>query len=185
MAKNRLSPKDSIAAGVSALTAKGPSMLRAETLARDLDTTKGSFYWHFKDVPTYHEALLVAWETHAKAKVQALRELNAKPISKLRLVTEINAEAGTGLDTPGTEAALRAWAEENDLARETIRRIDAQRLDLIKDILAEIDLTNAELAHLIYASHLGLAELAQHQPDVSRQSLVTLVDLILALYEEA
>ena len=185
MAKNRLSPQDWIAAGVAALTSKGPSMLRAETLARDLDTTKGSFYWHFKDVPTFHEALLLAWETHATAKLQALRELDAKAVSKLRLVTEINAETGTGLNTPGTETALRSWAQESVLARETLQRVDAQRLELIKDLLAEIDLTNAELAHLIYASHLGLGLLAKQQPEVSGQSLVTLVDLILALYEEA
>ncbi|MGR3838165.1 MAG: TetR/AcrR family transcriptional regulator [Cognatishimia sp.] len=185
MAKNRLSPKDWITAGVTALTAKGPSFLRAETLARDLGTTKGSFYWHFKDVPTYHEALLLAWETHAQTKLTALRELGAKPVTKLRLIAEINAESGTGLSTSGTEAALRAWAEENELARETLQRIDAQRLSLIQDLLADIELTNKELAHLIYAAHLGLSELSKHQADVTGQSLMTLVDLILALYEDA
>ena len=185
MAKNRLSPQDWIAAAVAALTRSGPSTLRAETLARDLNTTKGSFYWHFKDVPTFHEALLLAWETHAQSKLQALREVDAKPVSKLRLIAELSAEAGTGLNTPGTEAALRAWAQEHDLARETVQRIDAQRLELIRELLAEIDLTNAELAHLIYAAQLGLDALSAHHADVSGQSLVTLVDLILALYEDA
>lgn len=185
MAKNRLSPQDWIAAASTALTTAGPSSLRAETLARDLGTTKGSFYWHFKDVPTFHEALLLAWETHAKAKIQALRDVAAKPISKLRLIGEISAESGTGLNTPGSEAALRAWAQEHDMARETLQRIDAQRLQLIKDLLAEIELTNGELAHLIYAAHLGLETLASQHAEISGQTLVTLVDLILALYEDA
>lgn len=186
MTKTRLSPLDWIHAGARALTTKGATMLRAETLARDLGTTKGSFYWHFKDVPTFHEALLMAWETHAHTRLQALREIDAKPISKLRLIGEINAESGASpLDHPGTERALRSWANENPLAAETIKRIDAQRLELISDLLQQIDLTNAELGHLIYASHLGLTELSQSQKNVSSQSLITLVDLILALYEDA
>ncbi|MFN3661424.1 TetR family transcriptional regulator [Yoonia sp.] len=45
--------EDWLMAGFRALASHGPSALRAAALARDLGTTKGSFYWHFKDLPDY------------------------------------------------------------------------------------------------------------------------------------
>jgi len=43
----RLGKADWLDAGLAALAAEGPAALRAEALARQLNTTKGSFYWHF------------------------------------------------------------------------------------------------------------------------------------------
>ena len=59
--KQRLSADDWLRAGLQALTASGPEALKAEPLARRLETTKGSFYWHFEDVPRYRQALLNFW----------------------------------------------------------------------------------------------------------------------------
>lgn len=186
MSKNRLSPNDWITAGLAALTRKGPSALKAEALARDLGTTKGSFYWHFKDVPAFHEALLAGWEAYAQTKITALSDLDAKPVTKLRLLAELRSEkAKVGFDRPGTEAALRAWSEENDLAFQATTRIDAARLEMIQGLLSQIDLTNKELSHILYGATLGLNDLESRQKEVSSKSLETLVDLILALYEEA
>jgi len=42
-----------IDAGLKALVSDGPAALAAEPMARRMKTTKGSFYWHFKDVPAH------------------------------------------------------------------------------------------------------------------------------------
>ena len=65
MTQARLSKQDWISAGFSALQANGPSALKAEPLARALNTTKGSFYWHFRDVPAFHKHMLTHWEDEA------------------------------------------------------------------------------------------------------------------------
>ena len=59
--RQRLSPDDWLKAGVDALARLGPEGLKAEPLARVLETTKGSFYWHFPDVPTYQKRVLEYW----------------------------------------------------------------------------------------------------------------------------
>jgi len=69
MTSTRLSPEKWIDAGFAALIAHGPASLAAEPLARALGTTKGSFYWHFKDVPAYHAALVRDWHTNALSEV--------------------------------------------------------------------------------------------------------------------
>ena len=61
MKRQRLSPQTWIEAGLAELVAQGPKALAAEPLARKLATTKGSFYWHFKDVPDFQAAVVKHW----------------------------------------------------------------------------------------------------------------------------
>ena len=81
--KQRLSPEDWLKAGLDALAASGPEALKAEPLARALETTKGSFYWHFADVPAFRQALLEFWGENAALptepddKTDAVAQLHA------------------------------------------------------------------------------------------------------------
>ena len=66
MAKAPLSPAAWIDAGLEQLTSLGQSALRAEPLSRHLKTSKGSFYWHFKDVPDFRARMLAHWRDAAR-----------------------------------------------------------------------------------------------------------------------
>jgi AcrR family transcriptional regulator len=57
----RLSVDDWIQAGFANLAEGGPNALRVDRLCERLHVTKGSFYWHFTDLPTYRTALIEAW----------------------------------------------------------------------------------------------------------------------------
>jgi len=58
----RLGREDWMRAARLALLHTGPDSVRVEKLARTLNVTKGSFYWHFKDRNEILEALLREWE---------------------------------------------------------------------------------------------------------------------------
>jgi len=53
MTTEKLSPNDWIAAGFHTLANDGPKALQIKILAERLKATKGSFYWHFKDLPAF------------------------------------------------------------------------------------------------------------------------------------
>jgi AcrR family transcriptional regulator len=186
MAKNRLSKEDWIAAGFQALSTGGPSALKAEPLARGLGTTKGSFYWHFDDVPAFQAAMLSLWEEKAFSDVIAGLGDEPNPVKRLRALGSIAAE-----NTPeefggsGAEPAIRAWSRESDAVAEAVKRVDQKRLDYVHGLLSEIDLTNPELARLLYGAHVGMADLTSRDGQGNSDAMGTLVDLILALYEEA
>ena len=48
-------------AGLKALAKSGLSALKADTLAKKLGVSRGSFYWHFADVSAFRAAILKRW----------------------------------------------------------------------------------------------------------------------------
>ncbi|HGG65918.1 MAG TPA: TetR/AcrR family transcriptional regulator, partial [Rhodobacteraceae bacterium] len=89
--KQRLSPTDWIQAAFRALTAGGPQAIRAEAIARALKVSKGSFYWHFKDVHALKQAMLDHWQQVATQDVIDLVEsgaANAK--ARLQLLVSVS-----------------------------------------------------------------------------------------------
>lgn len=66
--RNSLTTDDWIRAGFRALTSGGPQAIKVEAIARRLHVSKGSFYWHFKDLSALQGAMLAHWlhsATHA------------------------------------------------------------------------------------------------------------------------
>ena len=61
-----LEREDWLRAARLALLRGGVEAVRVEKLARDLDVTKGSFYWHFKDRDELLDLLLREWESEVQ-----------------------------------------------------------------------------------------------------------------------
>ncbi len=179
----RLAQDDWLLAGYAALAGSGPASLKAEPLARQLKTTKGSFYWHFADVPAFHTALLIRWEDDSTARLDAALALESHPVGQLRRLSQVI--GGRVADDPDAETAIepaiRAWAKDNPKARLAVTRVDQYRLALMQRLLAEIGINNPEMARIIYACAIGMEDLPEDRPGGNAQAMGSLVDLVLAL----
>lgn len=180
---SRLSRENWIAAGFRALTMKGPQALKAEPLARDLGTTKGSFYWHFKDVPTFQADMLAYWEEHATQDV--ITRLDAIPIPemKLRKLADLATHADAPYAGVDVEPAVRAWAKADMSVADAVQRVDEARLAYLERVFQVMKLTNADLPRLFYAGFIGLKDLARGDASAAGGPLSTLTDLMIALSE--
>ncbi len=184
MSANRLSTDLWIAAGFEALIDQGPKTLKAESLARRLNTTKGSFYWHFKDVADFYAAMLCQWENQAKADLEAAQDEDVPPAQALRTLSQtIVAGTQTGTQSRSADAAVRAWSHDYAVAAEAVSRVDAARLEHLNAALIALDLSNPELSRILYGASLGMTELTQNTQTSDAAAMGTLVDLILALYQ--
>jgi len=175
----RLSPEDWIKAGFRALAERGPDALKAEPLARNLGSTKGSFYWHFKDLPDFHQAMLSLWR--ARAATDIINDLAAIPRPQDRLRALGQAAASPAPDAfggPRVEPAIRAWALANPKVAQAVSDTDALRIGYLKDLLIECG-APPEDAWLIYATYLGLDQLAANGTP-AENIMATLIDIILA-----
>lgn len=174
-APTRLTPQDWISAGLSALKASGPAALKAEPLARALNTTKGSFYWHFRDVPAFQQQMLTHWEEAALTGLIAEIEGQASPHKALQKFVHLVA------DPDDTTAAIRAWAHSDPSVVQALSDIDRARQKYLAALLKRAGVSNPDIAKALYSAAIGAQILPQTEDSAMRASLDTLIDLILAL----
>ncbi|MFT6675806.1 MAG: AcrR family transcriptional regulator [Sulfitobacter sp.] len=178
----RLSPDDWIAAGFRALAEIGPHALRAEPLARSLKTTKGSFYWHFADVPAFHAAMLTLWEDRAYADIVAALDDLPDPRQRLRALGHIASRPPPeNMGGKNLETAIRAWGRADPNVAKAVARVDDRRETYLAAQLAQLGLSNPAFARIIYAAYIGGDDLSSRDGSDPAAALTTLIDLILAL----
>ncbi|MEM6658482.1 MAG: TetR/AcrR family transcriptional regulator [Pseudomonadota bacterium] len=173
MAKTPLSPAAWIEAGLTQLTATGPLALRAEPLSRHLKTSKGSFYWHFKDVPAFQAALLAEWKERAMAQLAEDAEMEGSDTDKM-----IRFGQSVQGDTAGP--ALRAWAQADKTVAKMIEAVDAARLKQLIGLMTSIGVSNDDFAKAAYGALVGLKQMKTDDGD-ALVAFAALVDLVMAL----
>lgn len=179
----RLNKDDWLRTGFLALTEAGPAALKAEPLARRMGSTKGSFYWHFSDVPAFHLALMTQWEALAYQGIVDRLDQQETAILRLRQLAQVATEGPPEAYGGGAlEPAIRAWSRENAAVSEAVARVDGKRLLYVQSLLSEIGLSNPELTRLIYAALIGMEELSTRDDQDNASPMGTLVDVILALH---
>lgn len=172
MKRQRLSPQVWLEAGFSELATAGPNALAAESLARKIGTTKGSFYWHFKDVPDFQTAIVKHWQNRAFQEVVQALEETGNPEQRLR-------RFGKDILSSTLDPAMRAWARSDKSVAKAIAQVDAERLKYLTNLLKQLGISNDDFARSCLAALVGLPALSTKKQ--AAQSFDTLVDLILAL----
>jgi AcrR family transcriptional regulator len=162
--KPRRDPGDWVLSGLRALVRGGIQAVKVEALAREIGATKGSFYWHFKDLKHLHHAMLELWEDLAtKAITATVKGSGLDGRGQLMLLVDMvsvrPAEVYGGIEV---EPALRDWGRIDPHARAVVERVDRLRLQDLQDFLRAAGVAEIELlpkAQLIYAAVIGLENL--------------------------
>src|SRR5712672_2767110 len=93
-------------AGFERLATHGFHGLNAMAIAEQMGVTKGSFYWHFKNLREYRAALLKEWERrYTHEAIQRLERTGAAATAKLRALMSSSGPA----DHPQLAFASRSW----------------------------------------------------------------------------
>jgi AcrR family transcriptional regulator len=143
-----------LSAGLEALRRGGVGAVRVERLACDLDLTKGSFYWHFRDRRELLEALLDYWAREmTEAEFERLHEKRGLA-ARLEALAEDVLEKGMGRYDP----AIRAWARTDRKVAAAVAQVDRRRVRALAGFFADGGFTPAEArtrARLFYTFLLG------------------------------
>ena len=159
-----LTRRDWILAGFAALDREGHAGLSAESLARRLNVTRGSFYHHFRNREDFVRALLSAWEDDYTERMLAYAAQGRSAGDTLLRYLRIAAEK-----QPGREVAIRAWALNDPLAAEFQQRVDARRLAFSIETAGRLGRSAVEAELIGHAAHLclvgGQSTGARHHAD--------------------
>ncbi|HEV7308347.1 TetR/AcrR family transcriptional regulator [Ensifer sp.] len=182
--KHTLTSEDWIKAAFRALTAGGAHAIRAEAIARDLKVSKGSFYWHFKDVPDLKAQMLAHWALEATDTIIAEIEASEEPADvRLRLLVHA-ATDDRSLPYGGllTDGAVREWARFDPLAAETLKAVDQRRIGYVADLLQRSGFSasgSRSGANALYGALIGLEALAASGLADLRGDLIRLLEALL------
>jgi len=151
----RLTAQDWIDFALTTLAAEGFDALKADVLARKLGVSRGSFYWHFSDLGTFHARVIERWKQMATEVIIA--DLERYDSSEERL--EVLVRRGFGHDAV-LEIRMRAWADHNAEVARVLSDIDRRRRAYMEQMLAEAGIAPplaTTRAQLLYWTYLGAA----------------------------
>lgn len=167
-----------IRAAFRALTRGGPQAIRVEAIARELKVSKGSFYWHFKDVAALKAAMISHWQTTAtNAVIEALDQRDLSARDRLEGLIDITtSDRNTAYGGSLAEAAIRDWARYEAAVKEAVRSVDQQRLAYVQGLFGDFGYSNdlaAAQAKTLYGALIGLEQLSHLdtvdvRPDMQR-----------------
>lgn len=132
-AARQLGAQDWIKAGLRQLASSGIDAVRVERLAAALKVTKGSFYWHFKDLAALRAELLAAWEQSTTAAIIArIDAIGGDPRQRAgELARIVFGEEGA------LERQVRAWAAQDAAAAAVQERVDRRRIAYVEALFVD------------------------------------------------
>ena len=184
MTRNTLTVKMWIEAAFRALTTGGPQAIRAEAIARDLNVSKGSFYWHFDNVDDLKKRMLRQWKEEATESIIATLDGNEAPApEKLRLLVEFaTSDANVRYGGVMAEAAIRDWARYDTNAAATVKAVDLQRLEYLDSLFGQCSTKHAKTrtnSAILYGALIGLGSLSHAGLANVRDDLNCLLETLL------
>ena len=150
-------------AALEAFGSGGLAAVAVEPLAKQLGTTKGSFYWHFPNREALIGAALALWEQRSTSATIESLAAEVDPAARLRLLfTRVSGYAGQSR----VEANLLA-AADHELVAPVLRRVVERRIAYVVGLFVEVGFPRAEAVRrgaLAYAAYVGHDELAARLP---------------------
>ncbi|AVX05837.1 hypothetical protein MXMO3_03332 [Maritalea myrionectae] len=187
--RNQLSAQDWLLAAIAAMAKGGVENVKVERLAKSLGTSKGSFYWHFKDRKDLLDQLIRYWVTQGTEQVMATNERDeTSPHDKLVALFHVALKEPVGaLSSAQGEMAMRSWAMVDPNIAQTVSETDQQRIDYVIHLFAEHGYSQERAttnSHQLYLMLLGYYARATYAPNAAKAAqesiLATLDDMLTA-----
>ncbi len=153
MRKKDLSRDDWIAAGMHALYDGGISAVKADRLAKQLNITRGSFYWHFKNLDDFLSAMVAFWLEVQQGYLARLRTSTDDAETQLK-----NTLSHIHSKNAEHDVAMRLWAYQDNIVARAVQKIDMMRLKYVEGLFLAMghDAEQAKFrAHMLYYFQLG------------------------------
>jgi AcrR family transcriptional regulator len=152
---DRLTKSDWIEHGLRTLANNGPNALKVGPMSTTLKVSRGSFYWHFRDIADFRSQILRSWQERMTDQViQQLEAAKAEP-DRLKHLMRRAFVTKSSLDR-----AIRSWAAEDEDVATIVASVDARRVAYIAKLLVAAGVESRRAlprAAFMYWAYLGQA----------------------------
>ena len=150
---DRLTKSDWIEQGLRTLASDGAGALKVGPMATRLKVSRGSFYWHFRDIADFRSQVLQCWQERTTERV--IRDLEAAKAESDRLKRLVRRAFVT---KRSLERAIRSWAAEDKDVAATVAAVDTRRVSYIAKMLVAAGVESRRAlprAAFMYWAYLG------------------------------
>ncbi|WP_026102451.1 TetR/AcrR family transcriptional regulator [Pleurocapsa sp. PCC 7319] len=138
-----LTKTDWINAGWLLMANQGVAAVKVEVLARQLEVSKGSFYWHFKNRQELLEGILQRWENET---LWLIEESQQEPTPKEQIV-KLFTLAEELCNQPDPETAIVIWANQEPAVQDRVRIVETMRVNYLNQLLQDYGFDAVEARH--------------------------------------
>ena len=156
-----LTPDDWADAALLAAAEGGFGCISVEGLARRLEVSKGSFYWHFTGLEALLKAACARWEAAGTDETIVALESIDDPKRRLEALFEVSVERLEHLKVEGAIAAAAARGDRH--ARPVYARVTRRRLEYVETLYSKLGYAPGPArawARLAFGAYLGTVQLA-------------------------
>ena len=175
-ARRRLGRDAWILAARDAIVHGGVEQVKIERLAAHLGATRAAFYYHFNNRQQLLDELLDYWRTtNTRMFHTALDERAGKPMERMQNLVRLWIEEREY--SPAFDSAVRDWARVSPAVAKTVKRVDRERIMLLKKIYLELGFKDTEAfirARITYFHQVGYYTLGLDETRKRRKQLAFL-----------
>ncbi|MFN9744392.1 MAG: TetR/AcrR family transcriptional regulator [Betaproteobacteria bacterium] len=172
--RSGLTPDDWVRAATQVLVDHGIDHVRVDVLAGELNVTRGSFYWHFRDREDLLRRVLQAWREEATVQLsKRLALARSEPRELLADVVTLPFRGRAAVRAARIELAIRAWARRDPMARQALEEADASRIGYHEALFRALGFAAEEAAHrafLLYGYEVAESLMAAQGSEAERQA---------------
>lgn len=156
------------------LISGGVRAVSIQSLAKQMNTSRTSFYWLFKDRSELLDALLARWDTKNTGGLIAQAEKYAATINEAILNVHDCWFDPTIFDSEA-ERAFLSWSQQDETVAELARRNDERRVKALEAMFERYDYESLDAhvrARTVYYLQIGYIMGRLHEPSSLRLSRV-------------
>jgi AcrR family transcriptional regulator len=160
----QLTREDWARAAIEVMIDGSVEQVRVEGLARELNVSKGSFYWHFRNRDDLLGAVLEIWTEEATLSVdeRVLRRA-ATPAERLLLFLRLPLNSKRALKASYLELAILDWARRSRMAEDAVAKVDQLRVDQLARQFAQLGFNREQAQFRAHTAYAFLRYIAQRR----------------------
>lgn len=176
---------DWVKLGLQMFASGGIEALVVEQLAKQLRSSKTSFYWYFKNRHLFVERIVNYWHEKATSSIIAMiqQHQTLEPKQKVQQLLAVMFSSNEGKDFV---YHLRKLGASKPSYAEMLLQIEQQRLDYMSSLLKEYGLSDeaaCRTSELLYSYYLGWHERNKHRT-LSSKEAEKQINLLLPFIEK-
>ena len=167
------------------LVENGVDAVKVMPLAKALDMSRTSFYWHFEDRDALLDALIEQWKKQNTGNLITQTSIYAETITEA-VLNLFDCWVNPQLFDARMDFAIRNWAHQSPALKQTLEQTDKKRIEAIKAMFLRFDFDEEQAdvrAHTVYYTQVGYISMMVDEPVTIRfKKIPTYVETFAGSY---